>query len=167
MADSPRTHLDDVVIRPAKADDADAVSRMWEKLVTYHHTLDQALPTAATDGAVTYARRVRDQINDAYSEVLVAEYDGTLVGFTLGMIIDLVPDMFQQETSGFLADIFVEEAYRGYGIGRSLVNNLGAWFRSRGVRSMEWYVAAHNEEGRAFWESLGGRAVMVRMRKDI
>ena len=44
---------------------------------------------------------------------------------------------------------------------------MGQWFRSRGIQHMEWYVAARNRDGRTFWESLGGRDIMVRMRMEL
>lgn len=140
---------------------------MWEQLVQYHQDLDAVLPRAAQDGGVLYAQRVLDRLHDTHTRTLVAEHEGRVVGFVLGLIVDLVPEMFEQEASGFLADIYVEEAYRSRGIGRRLVAELSAWFRSRGLEHMELYVASHNLSGRAFWESVGGREVMRRLRVDL
>ncbi len=164
MANPTGNHVDDLIIRPAVAADADQVGAMWSRLVAYHRSLDARLPQAHQDGEAAYARRVRDQLHDNYNHILVAEHKKTLIGFTVGMIIDMVPDMFEADTAGFLADIFVERAYRQSGVGRHLVDALSEWFRSRGIQHMEWYVAARNTEGRAFWHKLGGDDVMVRMR---
>jgi hypothetical protein len=42
------------------------------------------------------------------------------------------------------------------------------WFKLRDVSHYEWYVAAMNETGIRFWEkTMGGQAVMVRMRASV
>jgi GNAT superfamily N-acetyltransferase len=94
----------------------------------------------------------------------VAEEDGLVVGYVLGIVVDLVPDIFEQEAGGFLADIYVDDAYRGRGIGRALVEALADWFRQRGLRHYEWHVASSNVDGLAFWRAMNGRNLMIRMR---
>jgi GNAT superfamily N-acetyltransferase len=155
------------MIRPAVMADTPAIGAMWEKLVTYHNHLDADLPRAAPNGAYRYARNLTDRLEDSHTCILVAEKDGQIVGYVLGVVVDLVPDMFQSEAGGFLADIFVEEAYRGHGIGRALVTHLVDWFRQRGLRQFEWHVSAKNREALAFWHALGGREMMIRMRADL
>lgn len=167
MGDSTPTDVDDILIRRATEADADAIGMMWEKLVAYHRDLDERLPEAVEDGGMLYARRIAERIHDSHTGIFVAEADGELVGFTLGLVVDLVPEMFRPQMGGFLADIHVEDAYRRRGVGSKLVEALAGWFRSRGVGYMEWYAATANETGRAFWESLGGREVMTRMRVDL
>jgi GNAT superfamily N-acetyltransferase len=157
----------EVKIRAAAAADADAVAAMWESLVEYHVALDDGLPPAAPNGARRYARRLLERAADPLTQVLIAEVDGIAAGYVLGVVVDLVPEMFEQEASGFLADIFVVEAFRRAGVGEALVEALGAWFKARGIRYFEWHVAARNAAGLAFWQAMGGREVMIRMRKDL
>lgn len=154
------------VIRPAKAHDIDAIAELWESLVTYHHNLDSELPTASADGAYRYARRLLNHIDDPTARVYVAEIDGQVVGYVLGVIVDLVPEMFTYDPSGFLADIFVAESHRRSGLGRDLVNALSAWFAEKNLAYFEWHAAAQNPTALAFWRALGGREVMIRMRAD-
>lgn len=156
-----------MTIRPAKTADAPAIGKLWEKLVAYHQALDDDLPRAAPDGARLYARSIADRLYDSHTRVLVAEEDGEIVGYVLGVVVDLVPDMFQQEYGGFLADIFVEETYRGRGLGRALVDALSVWFKEEGLRHFEWHVAANNPSGLAFWRAIGGRDLMIRMRTSL
>jgi len=145
----------------------DVIGYLWEKLVEYHHQLDHNLPKAAKEGGKLYARSLQDRITDTHTGIFVAECDDRTVGFVMGVIADMIPEMFEQETGGFLADIYVEEQYRQQGIGQQLVQALIGWFRSRGVEHFEWYVASENDLGRHFWQSLGGKDVMVRMRLEI
>lgn len=163
----PAIHVDDVVIRPAGEADTVAIGQLWEQLVSYHHDLDAQMPSATDGGGALYARRIANRIEDSHTHALVAVHEGRVIGFALGVVVDMMPEMFEQETGGFLADIFVEDGYRGIGVGRKLVQGMAQWFRSRGIEHMEWYVAALNRDGRAFWETLGGRDMMVRMRMDL
>ncbi len=145
----------------------DAVARLWLALVEYHRQLDSDLPPAAPQGAKRYARRLIERLDDPMSRVLVAETDGKVVGYVLGVVVDLAPEMFAQEASGFLADIFVDEPYRREGVGKALVDGLADWFRSKGLHYFEWHVAARNADSIAFWRTMGGREVMLRMRAEL
>lgn len=157
----------EIVIRPVTKDDTDALAEMWLALVAYHQQLSDDLPGAARGGEHRYVRRIMERLDDPYTCALVAEVEGQVVGFVLGMVIDLMPDIFDQQPSGFLADIYVEPQVRRQGVGRGLVNALIDWFRRCGIHTFDWHVSSNNPEGLAFWRSIGGRDVMVRMRADI
>ncbi|HEX2906638.1 MAG TPA: GNAT family N-acetyltransferase [Phototrophicaceae bacterium] len=157
----------EVNIRPANADDADAIADLWAQLVAYHQLLDEDMPGAALNGPKRYARRLVQRVDDSYLRTFVAEVDGRVVGFILGSIVDLMPDIFDQEPGGFLADVFVDPHYRRLGVGRRLVAALTAWFREQNIHYFDWNVAVKNPEGRAFWLAMGGRELMVRMRADL
>ncbi len=156
------------MIRPARSNDAPAIARLWDELVRYHHNLDDALPKAASDGQNRYASYIQRRLRDPDAQIYVAEgEDEQLIGYVLGMILDLVPETFEPERGGFLADIYVMESYRHQGVGRALVQRLMNWFKRNGIQHVEWYVAAENQSGRRFWEAVGGREVMIRMRVDL
>lgn len=157
----------EVTIRQVTADDADVIADLWQQLVEYHQQLDRDLPGAAHGGAKRYARRLVQRLDDPYTRAFVAEHDGQVVGFVLGMIVDLMADIFDEEPGGFLADIYVHPEFRQNGVGRLLVAALRDWFRQQRIRHFDWNVAAHNQEGRAFWQAMGGRDVMIRMRADV
>ncbi len=162
-----RLNVGQITIRPATTEDTPTIGHMWLQLVEYHNALSPDLPHAAPNGAEMYARRLASRLHDSHTRVLVAEKEDTLVGFVMGVIVDMVPEMFIEETAGFLADIYVEPAYRSQGVGRALVDGLSAWFRTRGVQYVEWYVADSNREGWAFWKAIGGREVITRMRINL
>lgn len=156
-----------IVVRSATANDADAIAQMWQALVEFHTKIDPDLPPEAPNGARRYARRILERIDDPLTRVFVAEVDGNLAGYVLGVVVDLVPEMFSQEPSGFLADIYVSDAYRRAGVGGALVRALTDWFNSRGLKYFEWHVSAQNAAGVAFWRAMNGRDVMLRMRAEL
>lgn len=145
----------------------DAIARLWEALVEYHHELDPDLPTATMQGSMRYARRLIDQLDNPTTQVLVALQDSHIVGYVLGVVVDLAPEIFAQEPSGLLADIYVDASHRRKGVGRALVRELVNWFSSNGLRYYEWHAAVQNPDAVAFWRALGGREVMLRMRADV
>lgn len=157
-----------MMIRPAQEKDLDAIAALWMELVQYHRELDTDMPVAARDGAERYAERIRHALDSTHLKVYVAEVDDQVIGYVLGMIIDLLPETFREERAGMVADICVRQAYRSQGIGSALMDALKAWFVLRGVDHYEWYVAASNQSGIVFWEKvMGGRPVMIRMRASL
>lgn len=86
------------------------------------------------------------------AECVVAEVAGTVVGFAL----------FFRNFSTFLAqpglyleDLYVKPAHRGGGIGRALLQHLGALAVARGCGRFEWSVLDWNEHAIRFYERMG------------
>jgi len=101
-------------------------------------------------------------ITSGYEAVTFAFADMTSAAFR-----SLLATVDAQEPSGFLADIYVDAEYRRGGVGKALVAGLVDWFHEKGLSYYEWHVAARNEDSLAFWRSLGGREVMLRMRAEV
>ena len=154
----------EVTIRRVRRRDEPAISRLWEALSEYHVALDDRMPVPAPGAAGRYAARLIERRNDPYTRAFVAEVGREVVGYVLGAVVDLHPDLFEHVESGYIADIYVAPAYRRRGIARQLFGAITGWFRQQGVQHIEWQVAAANPEGVAFWEAVGGRPIMVRMR---
>jgi ribosomal protein S18 acetylase RimI-like enzyme len=155
------------MIRLMKPTDAPAILGLWSSLVAHHRQITTDLPAAAPNGAARYTKRLIQRLDDPFTRILVAEEDGRVVGFALGTILDLLPDIFDIEPGGYLADIFVDPAWRKRGVGRALVEAMLQWFHEQQVRYIELSVAVRNAEAIAFWKSVGGREVMLRMRIDV
>ncbi len=58
----------------------------------------------------------------------------------------------------YLEDLFVRPAFRGRGIGKSLLAHLARLALERGCGRFEWAVLDWNEPARDFYESLGAGA---------
>lgn len=155
---------DAVMIRPVQREDAAAIARLWQALTDEHVALDPQLPGATPGAAERYAERLLERRDDPFTRTFVAETGGVVVGYVLGAILDLHPDLFDYVESGFIADIYVEPAYRRRGIARRLFETMTRWFAEQGVTQTEWQVSAVNLDGLRFWEAVGGKPIMVRMR---
>ncbi len=157
-----------IVVRPVATQDKEALAHMWQALVDYHTQLDARLPPAAEGAATRYAERLLRRVqNGKNAQAYVAETDGQVVGYVLGSVLDLHPDLFARREAGFIADLFVLPAYRRRGIARRLVAALNAWFAAQGMQIVEWNVAAANTEGLRFWQAQGGQPIMVQMRAPL
>ena len=157
----------EIVIRPVEPKDESAIARLWQALSAYHESLDARLPPAVPGAAERYAARLVERRDDPFTRALVAEVNGQVVGYILGAVIDLHPDLFQHVDAGFIADIYVDPAFRRQGVARQLVRTMYRWFSKQGVQQVEWQVAATNAEGIRFWEAVGGEPIMVRMRASL
>jgi GNAT superfamily N-acetyltransferase len=85
-------------------------------------------------------------------EALLAELNGQAVGFAL----------FFQNYSTFLTkpgiyleDLFVLPAYRGQGIGKSLITSVAKLAAARDCGRFEWSVLDWNESAIAFYKKIG------------
>jgi len=155
---------DDVTIRRVEPRDQQAIARMWEALSVYHTQLDSRMPQMTAGASAAYASRLVEVCDDDQTHAFVAETGGAVVGYVLGAIVDLTPDLFEHEDVGFIADIYVEPEHRRRGIARELFQAICGWFAAQSVRQIEWQVAVANGDARRFWEAVGGRALTMRMR---
>ncbi len=86
------------------------------------------------------------------AECVVGEVGGTVVAFAL----------FFQNFSTFLGrpglyleDLYVQPAHRGTGLGKALLQHLGALAVERGCGRFEWSVLDWNEKAIRFYEAMG------------
>ena len=108
-------------------------------------------------------KKVLSFINRVLSNVLMTRIPvfslpkkmGEVVGYVLGMIADIMAEVFQPIRSGFLADIYVQEDYRRHGIGKELVERLILWFQSKDITYYEWHVAQKTKMLWNFWRNDG------------
>ena len=155
---------EDVTIRMVEPRDQEIIARLWEALSVYHTQLDSRMPQMAVGAPAAYASRLVEVRDDVQTHAFVAEIEGAVVGYVLGAVVDLTPDLFEHEDVGFIADIYVEPEHRRRGIARQLFQAICGWFAAQDVRQIEWQVAVANSDARRFWEAVGGRALTVRMR---
>ena len=155
------------MIRLATTNDAKRIGELWLEMVNFHQQFDAVLFQASENGAEFYESSVLSRLSDSQTRVLVAEVDGEVVGYVLGMLVNITPEMFAPIRSGFLADISVNAEFRRQGIGRELVERLVLWFQSQNVAYFEWHVSEKNQNAVKFWKSIGGETTMLRMRTNI
>lgn len=117
-------------IRAAKLEDAPSIAVLLRALGWFGDLGEE--PREATE------RRVRRHLSaclaDNSHSVYVAEAEERVVGYAS---VHWLPYLFLPGPEGYVSELFVEEAYRGRGVGRSLVEVIVAEAHGRGcVRLM-------------------------------
>jgi GNAT superfamily N-acetyltransferase len=134
-------------LRVADEADVETILGLIRGLADYERLSHEVTADAATLRRSLFgARRV--------AEVVIAEVDGTPVGFAL----------FFHNFSTFLGlpgiyieDLYIEPAWREKGIGRALLSYVARLAKERGCGRLEWAVLDWNAPAISFYRNLGGR----------
>jgi GNAT superfamily N-acetyltransferase len=86
------------------------------------------------------------------AECVVAEADGRVVAFALFFTNF---STFLGKPGLYLEDLYVQPAHRGTGLGKALLQHLGALAVARGCGRFEWSVLDWNERAIRFYEAMG------------
>lgn len=138
-----------VAIRRAEPDDAESIHAFVVALAEYERE----------PGAVEVTADVlRAQLASPRPpfECLLAEIDGTPVGFALYFH---TYSTWRGREGLWLEDLFVLPESRGRGIGRALLTRIGSIARERNCARVEWSVLDWNESALGFYRHLGAVAL--------
>ena len=154
-------------IRPARAADLPAVSRLAAELVRLHHRYDPPrflLVEPVEEGYQWFFSR---EVKRKDAIILVAEDEAArIVGYAYGTLEgrdwnDLL------DACGKLNDLYVDPSARRQGIARALVTEMFAALKARGAPRVVLLSAWKNPEAHAFFESLGFRRTMLEMTAEL
>jgi ribosomal protein S18 acetylase RimI-like enzyme len=156
----------ELVIRRAEAGDLPALGRMAARLVDVHHQFDPQRFFAAGPGTPTsYASFLERQIAAPDAIVLVAEFEGTVVGYAYGSV-EGYDYMSLRGPAGVVHDLFVDGAQRRRGIARRLLEAMLAELHARGVPRVVLSTADRNDEAQRLFARLGFRRTMIEMTRE-
>jgi GNAT superfamily N-acetyltransferase len=86
------------------------------------------------------------------AEAVVAEVAGTVVGFALFFTNF---STFLGQPGLYLEDLYVQPQHRGAGLGKALLQHLGALAVQRGCGRFEWSVLDWNQNAIDFYQRMG------------
>ncbi len=142
-------NLTDIQIRFADRRDVADILGFIHKLAEYEQLSDQVVADEATLTGSLFD-------NSSPAEVLIAEMDGTAVGFALFFHNF---STFIGKAGIYLEDIYVDQDARGNGIGRALFKRLGEIAIERDCGRMEWSVLDWNSPAINFYRKLGAEGM--------
>lgn len=134
-----------LTLRTATAEDAIALFDLILALAEY-----EKLSHAVTGNATTLSTHLSSP--SPYIEAILAEWDGTPVGFALFFSNY---STFLTQPGIYLEDLFVLPNYRGKGIGKALLSRLGQLALERNCGRVEWSVLDWNQPAIAFYKRMG------------
>lgn len=136
----------DILIRPSKAEDRPSWEPLWEGYLRFYEA----------DLPVGHADRLWKRICDPEDSIdcLVAEgARGEPVGFA-----HFFPhvDTWRDQSVCYLQDLYVASAYRGRGVGESLVKAVARRCEEEGWPVLYWQTARDNLQARRLYDKLAG-----------
>ena len=145
-----------MILRSISPSDFSQWQPLWDG---YNKFYKRVIPTAVTQ--MTWSR-----FFDSYEPVnaLVAERDRRLVG--------LVHYLFHRNTAAlgpvcYLQDLFTEEASRGCGVGRSLIEGVYAKARDAGASYVYWLTHETNLTARGLYKQVAEHSGFIMYGKAI
>jgi ribosomal protein S18 acetylase RimI-like enzyme len=152
-----RREMSSIVIRPARAGDAEAIARVrvdsWR--ATYHGMIPQGYLDAMK---LEESRALWEKVLTAGStavSVFVAEHGEEIVGFASGNMLAELKHGFDAELSA----VYVRREFQRAGIGRRLLTEIAIALSPRARGLIVWVIAG-NKGARAFYERLGAELVV-------
>lgn len=158
-----------VVIRPPTRAELHAVAPLAAKLVRMHHAFDPDRFMLLEPLEVGYEHYLAGELGDEDAVVLTAvraaEPAGPFVGYAYGRI---EPRDWNSllDRSGWIHDLYVDEARRGEGVGTRLARAVIAALEAKGAARIVLSTAYKNEAAQRFFASLGFRATMLEMTRS-
>ena len=132
-----------------------------EKLHQHHNSVSQYF--SGSYPRVNFEDRVEEYKRNAkcgeyHIELLKEVETESIIGYCIA---------YGKKTSGKIEVLFVNEEYRGKGLGEKLVRSSMEWFASKGIEEMELTVVYGNEAA-SFYQKLGfyPRSIIMTTRKD-
>jgi GNAT superfamily N-acetyltransferase len=129
------------MIRDASPADEAAFLALWQGYLAFYH-----VDLASEVTAATWAR-----LMDPASPVKarLAEVDGQILGFAVHLHH---PSTWVATEDCYLEDLYVDEAARGQGLGRALIDDLISLARARGWARLYWHTNEGNARARALYD---------------
>jgi GNAT superfamily N-acetyltransferase len=132
------------MIRPARPDEAGLVLDFIKKLAVYEKCADDVVADDATIFHSLFEERS--------AEVVLAEEDGTAVGFALFFHNF---STFVGRKGMYLEDLFILPEKRGLGYGKALLKYVAKLAVERNCGRMEWICLDWNESALSIYHSIG------------
>lgn len=136
-------------IRPVKPGDEMQLLALIHELAVYEKMADEVVATPELLSESLFG-------DESACEAVFAHWQGEVVGFALFFRNF---STFVGRPGLYLEDLYVREAHRGRGIGKTLLLHLAAIARERGYGRMEWSVLDWNQPAIDFYRSLGAQSM--------
>ena len=133
------------LLRNAEPRDVDAIVGLIRELADYEHLMHLVQVTPDTLRPHLFGPK-------PVVECVVGEVDGAVVAFALFFTNF---STFLSKPGLYLEDLYVQPKHRGRGLGKALLEHLGALAVQRDYGRFEWAVLDWNEHAIRFYKGMG------------
>ncbi len=148
-----------MIIRDYKTEDKEALISAQYRFQGYLAEIDNFKLLRCNPGyGEAYTEDMLKKVNERNGKVFVAEEGERVIGFVAGVIDEQSElDKLGHKTMkyGDILDLFVEEEFRGTGIGKELMVQMENYFRSQDCEAIMIGVFGPNVKAHKFYEQLG------------
>ena len=136
-----------IYIRTADEKDVPVIFSLIKELAEYEKLSDQIS---------TSEKQLRETLfgDERFVEVLIAEFDGMMVGYALFFKNF---STFLGKPGIYLEDLYVKPEMRGKGIGKALLDRIISTAKQRNYGRVEWSVLDWNEPAIDFYLKIGAK----------
>jgi len=162
MAEAPKLRR---YVRKAGEKDLIDLMRIWEAIAGYHEQLD-----------TSYFRRngVKDQVKHFFisamsrqdARILLLIDGDEIVGYIVGEIKSQSP-VFRNGQKGLISEVGILGGTDRIPLARQMVNDLLAWFESKGMHRVEVNADIRNSQSINLWHEMGFEDHSIQLAKDI
>ncbi|WP_233520592.1 GNAT family N-acetyltransferase [Flocculibacter collagenilyticus] len=138
-----------LVVRKAQPQDVEQILIFIKQLAEYEKMSKDVVATTEKLTTTLFS-------DTPFAEVIIAEYEGKPAGFALFFH---TYSTFLAKPGIYLEDLYVDEAYRGKGIGKELLAQLANISIERNCGRLEWSVLDWNTPAIDFYKSLGANVL--------
>jgi ribosomal protein S18 acetylase RimI-like enzyme len=154
----------DLRVHPAKPEDLPQLVRLWRELIGFDEALGGQDFRLAAGAPEQWEKHLRAHMGKRTRLAHVAEVGGKPVGFLLASL-ERPPGIFMERGYGHISAVYVQESYRGKGVGGALVAAALGWFGDRRVSRVRVTTDSKNALGVEFWKKLGFQTTVLTMDK--
>jgi GNAT superfamily N-acetyltransferase len=154
-----------IKIRAFAAADIPLIVEKQRQLNQLHRQLNRRFYAPSKAASVEFSSYIARRLKDKDFKIFVAEESGLVIGYVMGWV-RLRPPLYERRKVGYLANIFVDEAARGGGVGGRLYRRLEKWFKTKDVNFIEATAYAGNSDTLDAFRSYGLRDLSVTFYKE-
>lgn len=157
---------DSFTLRDARLpDDKPALVAFIDGLQHYEYRFEANRRIDAQAGA-DYFVVLLDRVAEHQGRIFVAEADGQPIGWAVFLVEqDFIYVIEDERTYGYIAELFVNEAARGRGVGQALIRACEGEGRARGLKRMMIGVIPANVRAAKVYADAGYSPYAMELRK--
>ncbi len=156
--------MNDVLIRPAKLQDIEALYSLYKNFHEFHvrGIPDRLVSLGESENYETpkIRRELEKIISDVNSEIFLALVDNQAAGFAEVYIREDKPNPARVAYKhGHLQSLLVTEVFRRHGVGEKLLETTERWAKEKGATEMRLDIWEFAEGSLGFYEKTGYRTL--------
>ncbi len=148
-------------MRPAVLKDLPVLDRFLQGIIEAERPMD---PTLKDDYIIYYDLESYIKKSDTY--VVVVEKESEIVGSGYGQIREN-KDYFKYPYYGYIGFMFTEEAHRGQGVAKMIIDYINLWFKNRNISEVRLTVYDKNPPAIRAYQKAGFEKHLLEMRMNL